>query len=119
VLRPLRSTRVTQPAVARSKWALGAADAGIVIFLDYFPTTPLGDLAQLPKLIFDSLLFSRYANVDSRNCRAPLMSRIRSIPASYHSVLVAVVALRKANGVPRVTASVADFQLLRSMNSAV
>jgi hypothetical protein len=42
VLRPLRSTPVTQPAVARSKWALGGADAGIVIFLDNFPTAPLG-----------------------------------------------------------------------------
>jgi cystathionine beta-synthase len=39
-------------------------NAGVVIFLDHFPAPPLGDLAQITKLIFNGLLVGRHADVD-------------------------------------------------------
>ena len=49
-------------------------------FLDHVPAPPLGDLAQLPKLIFDSLLVGRYPNVD---CGSFLHFSFRYAQGSY------------------------------------
>ena len=44
--------------------SLGAADTGVVVFLDNLPAAALRYLAQFPNLIFDRLLVSRYADVN-------------------------------------------------------